>query len=407
MIELPLGFKRIIMQTRNKNTKRKPTQNQSSNRRPKNNSKKSSLDPRKLIQTAAPVKLIKSETREFSSLPIDSAIYRNIQQMGFVSMTEIQDRTFTELLEGRDLIGIANTGTGKTAAFLIPTMQRLLSSPKKFQTLVVVPTRELALQVMDEFKKLSNGLGLKAACFIGGTNIESDRKQLIKTNDFIVATPGRLLDLKQRGYVRLENVEVLVLDEFDKMLDMGFIRDIRSIVDALRNRKQTLLFSATKDPKQTKLISEFVMDPFVVEVSTGDTSSKNVEQDIIRVNEGQDKFQLLLDLLKKADCEKAILFTETKHLANRLSKKLNSSGIKSDQIHGNKSQNYRVNALEKFRKGSIQVLVATDVAARGIDINNVTHVINYQMPRDFDTYIHRVGRTGRAGKTGNAYTFVD
>lgn len=374
-----------------------------------NSAKKSTLNPDLLIQQAviSPVKAIAVETR-FEDMNIHQRIKVNIRKMGFVSPTEIQDKTFDKLTEGANLIGIANTGTGKTGAFLIPILENLLrNNENRFQSLIIVPTRELALQVYDEFKKLSEGLKLRAACYIGGTNIEKDIRSLNNRFDLIIGTPGRLLDLRNRGNLKLGQFEVLVLDEFDKMLDMGFIRDIRELINAMKQRKQTLLFSATKDPKQERIINEIVKDPFIVKIDSGDQSSKNVTQDIIKVKEGQDKYNLLLELLSGKDFEKVILFTETKHLANRLSKKLNNSGIQSDQIHGNKSQNYRVNALDKFKKGSIKVLVATDVAARGIDVNNVSHVINYQMPKDFDTYIHRVGRTGRAGKTGMAYTFVD
>jgi ATP-dependent RNA helicase RhlE len=374
-----------------------------------NNAKKSTLNPNLLIQQAviSSVKSITVETR-FEDMALHVQLKTNIQKMGFVSPTEIQDKTFDKLVEGANLIGIANTGTGKTGAFLIPILENLLRNrDNKFQSLIIVPTRELALQVYDEFKKLSEGLKLRVACYIGGTNVEKDVRSLSNYFDLVIGTPGRLLDLRNRG-LKTDRFEVLVLDEFDKMLDMGFIRDIRQIVGGMKQRKQTLLFSATKDPKQQTIISEIVSNPFIVEINSGDQSSKNVEQDIIKVQQGEDKFKLLMDLLNQNnDYNKVILFTETKHLANRLSKRLNESGVKSDQIHGNKSQNYRVNALDKFKNGSIRVLVATDVAARGIDVNNVSLVINYQVPKDFDTYIHRVGRTGRAGKTGTAYTFVD
>lgn len=396
--------------SKNKGTSLNHNRNRMSNQRNQSNSaKKTTLNPDLLIQQAviSTVKTTAVETR-FEDMNIQPGIKANIQKMGFVSPTEIQDKTFDKLIEGADLIGIANTGTGKTGAFLIPILENLLRNREHgFQSLIIVPTRELALQVYDEFQKLSQGLKLRAACYIGGTNIEKDIRSLNNKFDVIIGTPGRLLDLRNRGCLKLGQFEVLVLDEFDKMLDMGFIRDIRELINGMKQRKQTLLFSATKDPKQERIITEIVKDPFIVEIHSGDKSSKNVTQDIIKVQEGQDKYNLLLNLLNGKDFEKVILFTETKHLANRLSKKLNNSGIKSDQIHGNKSQNYRVNALEKFKNGGIRVLVATDVAARGIDVNNVSHVINYQVPKDFDTYIHRVGRTGRAGKTGMAYTFVD
>lgn len=394
----------------NKRTSIRTNRTRVAGQQPRNNAaKKSTLNPELLIQQAvAPsVKAITVETR-FEEMDLQPQLKINILKMGFVSPTEIQDKTFDKLVDGANLIGTANTGTGKTGAFLIPILENLSRSKEnRFQSLIVVPTRELALQVYDEFKKLSEGLKVRAACYIGGTNIEKDIRSLNNHFDLVIGTPGRLLDLRNRGNLKLGRFEVLVLDEFDKMLDMGFIRDIRELISGMKHRRQTLLFSATKDPKQQTIINEIVANPFMVEIHSGDKSSKNVEQDIIRVPEGQDKFKLLLDLLADKDFDKVILFTETKHLANRLSKKLNNSGVKSDQIHGNKSQNYRVNALDKFKNGSIRVLVATDVAARGIDVNNVSLVVNYQLPKDFDTYIHRVGRTGRAGKTGIAYTFVD
>lgn len=399
------------MQTTSIN-KRKPARTnhtRPSGQQRNNTSKKSTLNPNLLIQQAeAPsIKAITVETL-FEEMQLQPQLKANIQKMGFVSPTEIQDKTFDKLVEGANLIGIANTGTGKTGAFLIPILENLLrNNDDRFQSLIIVPTRELALQVYDEFKKLSEGLKLRAACYIGGTNVEKDVRSLNNYFDLIIGTPGRLLDLRNRGSLKTNRFEVLVLDEFDKMLDMGFIRDIRELISGMKQRKQTLLFSATKDPKQQTIINEIVKNPFIAEIHSGDQSSKNVEQDIIRVEEGQDKFKLLLDLLENPDFDRVILFTETKHLANRLAKKLNGAGVKSDQIHGNKSQNYRVNALEKFKNGTIRVLVATDVAARGIDISNVSLVVNYQLPKDFDTYIHRVGRTGRAGKTGMAYTFVD
>jgi len=382
----------------------------SGNRQRNKTPKKSTLDPNLLVQKATVVASERTITvaTKFEDMQLQFQLKSNIQKMGFVSPTEIQDKTFDRLVEGANLIGIANTGTGKTGAFLIPILENLLrNKDQKFQSLIVVPTRELALQVYDEFKKLSEGLKLRAACYIGGTNIEKDIRSLNNYFDLVIGTPGRLLDLCNRGNLKLGRFEVLVLDEFDKMLDMGFIRDVRELINGMKQRRQTLLFSATKDPKQQTIINEIVTNPFLVEIHSGDSSSKNVDQDIIRVQEGQDKYRLLLDVLANPGFDKVILFTETKHLANRLSQKLIDSGITSDRIHGNKSQNYRINALDKFKNGSIRVLVATDVAARGIDVNNVALVVNYQLPMDFDTYIHRIGRTGRAGKTGTAYTFVD
>lgn len=367
------------------------------------------LNPEVFIQQAVAPLINQTVVRtRFENLDLDSSLKTNIQKMGFISPTEIQEKTLQGLVEGKSLIGIANTGTGKTGAFLIPILERLLrNKDTQIQSLVIVPTRELALQVYAEFCKLSEGLKIRAACYIGGTNVEKDVRNLQNHAHLVIGTPGRLLDLADRRALSMDRFEVLVLDEFDKMLDMGFVRDIRKLVNGMSSRKQTILFSATKDPKQQAVINEIVTNPVVIEIHSGDKSSKNVDQDIIRVFDGQDKYLLLLNLLKDKGFDKVILFTETKHQANKLAKKLNDSGIKSDQIHGNKSQNYRINALGKFKNGSIRVLVATDVAARGIDVNDVSLVVNYQAPADFDTYIHRVGRTGRAGKTGTAYTFVD
>ncbi|MBD3636614.1 MAG: DEAD/DEAH box helicase [Crocinitomicaceae bacterium] len=370
---------------------------------------KSNLDPQRLIQRSEVLetKAYKA-SRKFEQMDLHNGIQSNLRKMGFEYPTEIQERTFDDLYNKRDLIGIANTGTGKTCAFLLPIIQHFLVNPeRKVPALIIVPTRELALQVEDEFKKLTKGLGLRISCHIGGTSVNADIDRLQRKNDVIVGTPGRLLDLLNRGNLRLNTTETLVLDEFDRMLDMGFIKDIRSIVRMLKNRKQTMLFSATLNPGQKSIIREMVQNPVEVHVSKGNSTTKNVEQDIIKVPNGGNKFDLLVNLLNNAGFEKVILFTETKRLADRLSKRLNKSGITADQIHGNKSQNYRLKALSRFKRGNIRILVATDVAARGVDIENVSHVINYQMPRDFDTYIHRIGRTGRAGRTGIAFTFVD
>lgn len=383
--------------------KKRPQQNKS------NRKIKSTINPNRLIQEAQEEKASKyMAIKSFNEMDLHPQLKSNLKQMGFINPTEIQEKTYQHLLLKHNLIGLANTGTGKTGAFLIPILHNLLDqNQKNFKTLIIVPTRELALQVQDEFKKLSRGLNLSVSCHIGGTSVSADVSSLKRHNDVIIGTPGRLLDLMNRGNLKLASMQTLVLDEFDRMLDMGFIQDIRRIVNSMKSREHTMLFSATMDPKQRSLINEMVKDPVQVSVSNGDSTSKNVAQDIIRVPEGADKFNMLLKLLTGDGFNKVILFAETKRLADRLSKKLNQSGIKADQIHGNKSQNYRVKALDKFKKGNIKVLVATDVAARGVDVVNVSHVINYQLPNDYDTYIHRIGRTGRAGKQGSAFTFVD
>ena len=370
----------------------------------------STIDPQMLInkpETDIQESVDFIPSHSFKEMPIDVNLKVNLLNKGFINPTQIQEETFKHLIAGTDLIGIANTGTGKTGAFLIPIIHKLLTAPRSFQSLVVVPTRELALQVEEEFKVLSNGLGLHCASFIGGTSINKDFAQLRRKNVLIIGTPGRLLDLSNRGALKLHEISTLVLDEFDMMLDMGFKHDIMKMIEAMPGRKQTMLFSATIDKTQQSLIKKLVNNPIEVKVSSGLTTSDQVEQDIIRIQAGDDKFEIMLNMIEKDDFNRVLVFTETKHQANRVSKKLNDSGIASDQIHGNKSQSYRNNALLRFKNGNIKVLVATDVAARGIDVSDVSHVINYQLPLSFDSYIHRIGRTGRAGKPGKAYTFID
>lgn len=250
-------------------------------------------------------------------------------------------------------------------------------------------------------------MGMHSATFIGGTNINSDLPKLERKLQVIVGTPGRLLDLSDRRVLDLRKVNTLVLDEFDRMLDMGFVLDVNKLVNRIGARDQTLLFSATLEPGQKKLIDGLLSNPVEVKVSTGATTNENIEQQTIRVPEGQDKFDVLADLFANPELEKVILFTETKRLADRLAKKLIQAGIKAGQIHGDKSQNFRNRMIEEFKSGDIRVLVATDVAARGIDVADVSHVINYQLPMTMDAYIHRIGRTGRAGKVGHAITFVN
>lgn len=370
--------------------------------------KKSTLNPALLVKKAsyAEVKEYRSE-RLIADLPISPNLKECLISKGFRRPTEIQDKTLKLLLEKRDLLGIAQTGTGKTGAFLIPIIEQLLEHKQKSFALVMVPTRELAIQVEEEFQSMANGLGIYSACFIGGTNINRDISKLRRTTHVIIGTPGRLLDLANRKDLNLTRFNTLVLDEFDRMLDMGFIHDVKRIMGMMHKRKHTLLFSATIDKTQEALISDILTNPVTVKVSSGDTTGDHIDQDIIRLKQGEDKFKVLLDMVSDNDFQKVLLFEETKHKANRLCGKLNKAGISSDQIHGNKSQNARQRALNSFKQGKIKVLVATDVAARGIDVSDVTHVINYQVPMTFDSYIHRIGRTGRAGKSGIAFTFVD
>jgi len=393
------------------NRSNRPTDKPGNNRRPMRSGsrrKKSTLNPTLLVSKASgnEVKEYISE-RVYNDLPISPNLKECLHRKGFKRPTEIQDRTLEALMDGRDMLGIAQTGTGKTGAFLIPIIEKLLENRRKSYALVVVPTRELATQVEEEFSSMTKGLGMQSTVFIGGTNINRDLQNLRRPNNIIIGTPGRLLDLSTRKALDFSRFNTLVLDEFDRMLDMGFVHDVKRIIGAMRQRQQTMLFSATMDRTQESLIGDILSNPLTVKVSQGNTTGDNIDQDIIRMSNGDDKFKVLLNMVTDEAYEKVLLFEETKHKASRLCKKLNSAGIASDQIHGNKSQNARQRALNSFKQGQIKVLVATDVAARGIDVSDVTHVINYQIPMTFDSYIHRIGRTGRAGKTGKAFTFVD
>ncbi len=370
--------------------------------------KVSTLDPTLLVKEARQYAEEKAflSNRRMSDLPISNSLKQTLARKGYERPTEIQDRTLETLLQGRDLLGIAQTGTGKTGAFLIPIIEQLLHEHIKPFALVVVPTRELALQVEEEFKSMTKGLGLYSACFIGGTNINRDLQNLRRPSHVVIATPGRLLDLVNRRAISLGKFRTLVLDEFDRMLDMGFIRDVNRILEGMKERRHTMLFSATLDKSQQSLINGILRDPVTVKVSSSDRGGDDIDQEVIKVQPGEDKFILLYNMLSQNDFTKVLLFEETKHRVSRLCQKLNKAGIQADQIHGNKSQNARQNALKAFKQGNIQVLVATDVAARGLDVSDVSHVINYQVPQTHNGYIHRIGRTGRAGKMGKAYTFV-
>lgn len=397
----------------NRNTNTRPPANQRRNTRPtgrpgQNKKKESKLDPNLLIKKAEPSgqEGFRSET-PFSSVNLNASLLRNIEAKGYESMTNIQEQAIPSLMDRRDLLGISNTGSGKTGAFLIPIIEHAKLDPQNFTALIVTPTRELALQIEEEFKSLSKGMNLYSNTFIGGTNINSDFKALSRKLHVIVGTPGRLLDLSNRKLLHLNRVNTLVLDEFDRMLDMGFVHDVKKLVNLMTKRSQTMLFSATLEPGQKALIDGLLNNPVEIKVNTGGTTSENVDQEVIHVPEGKNKFDILADLFRGNDLEKVIIFTETKRLADKLSKQLNQSGIKSGLIHGNKSQNFRNRTIDEFKTGVTRVLVATDVAARGIDVADVTHVINYQLPMSMDSYIHRIGRTGRAGKTGTAITFAN
>ncbi len=340
----------------------------------------------------------------FKDFPIDAALKRSIEAKNYQAPTPIQDRAIMHVLKGLDLVGIANTGTGKTAAFLIPLIDKVIRQNREM-TLILVPTRELAIQIDEELKGFARGMGIYSVCCVGGASIVKQIGELRRRHNFIIGTPGRVKDLIERRMIRLADFRTLVLDEADRMLDMGFIGDIRYITALLPKERQTLFFSATLSSEVEKLIKEFLREPVRISVKTGDTA-KNVDQDVVRVKTGE-KLDVLHNMLNQKDFSKVLVFARTKHGAERLSRELLQRGFKAESIHGNKSHSNRQRALRSFKGNALQVLVATDVAARGLDIADVSHVINFDLPATYDDYVHRIGRTGRGTKKGKALTFID
>ncbi|HEX3864041.1 MAG TPA: DEAD/DEAH box helicase [Stellaceae bacterium] len=348
----------------------------------------------------------------FEEMDLIEPILRALKQEGYTTPTPIQAQAIPPLLAGHDLLGIAQTGTGKTAAFALPILQQLAaakpegSRQKTARCLVLTPTRELALQIADSFRAYGRHLGLRTAVIFGGVGQNPQVAQMARGVDILVATPGRLLDLIAQRHVRLDGVEVLVLDEADRMLDMGFIHDVKKLVAMAQHRRQALLFSATMPPDITRFAAAILRDPIRVEVTPPATTVEIIDQRVIFVERG-DKRELLSTLLRDPALSRVLVFTRTKHTANRLAEQLNGVGFPAEAIHGNKSQGARQRALEAFRAGKLQVLVATDIAARGIDIDGITHVVNYELPNVPDTYVHRIGRTARAGAGGTAISLCD
>jgi superfamily II DNA/RNA helicase len=371
----------------------------------KKNEKK--LDPMLFIKKAdvsiAEDKFI-SEVK-FSDYNISDRLKRNILDHGYTDPTEIQSKAIPEILNGNDIIGIANTGTGKTAAFLI-TLINKAEIDKNQRTLIVVPTRELAKQIDDEFRLFSKGTNLKCVSATGGLSIRSQIYALRHRPHFVIGTPGRLKDLIQQKELNLSMFQNIVLDEVDRMVDIGFINDIKFIVSQLPIKRQSLFFSATVDSKTKEILRNFVKNPVTVSAKLQETA-ENIEQDIIKVSKYESKIDVLHNLISQPGFDKVIIFGKTKWGMEKLTKLLIERGFRASAIHGNKSQNQRQRALQEFKDGKIQVLIATDVASRGLDIEDVTHVINYDPPTDYQDYIHRIGRTGRAGKSGIALTFVE
>jgi len=365
------------------------------------------IDPNKFINKAvAPVEEVPFVPEHtFVDFGFDQRLQFNIDSHGYVLPTPIQDCAIPSVVEGRDLIGLANTGTGKTAAFLLPTIQRMLHKQAK-RCLILIPTRELAIQIEEEFRMFAKGLGLYASLVVGGASVNKQQAQLARRPQFIIATPGRLKDLLENYGLKLDDFDVLVLDEADRMLDMGFIRDIRAIMSHIPEQRQTLFLSATITPDIEQLITTILKDPVTVSVRKGETSD-HVEQDVVRIDGGkEEKEAKLVELLADPEFKKVLIFGETKWGVQRLADRLAKRGLKVAAIHGNKSQPQRQKALSDFKAERVQALIATDVAARGLDIPNVSHVINYDPPKQYEDYVHRIGRTGRAGQMGKALTFV-
>ena len=387
----------------------KPSKRRSFNRRKKKPAKKG-IDITKYINKNVVDE--KPEVYEaqhrFLDFDIHKRLKKQIAKRGYKTPTEIQDKAIPHILEHHDLIGLAGTGTGKTAAFLVPIIHQLIESPKNLHALVVTPTRELANQINDEFVALTRGMKLFATTLIGGTSVNKSVRELRRNNHVIIGTPGRLIDMAERGALKMSAFQVLVLDEFDRMLDMGFSEDVKKINDQMAGKEQTLLFSATIDPSQKSLIGSFTDEPVEVKAGKGPQFTKAIAQDVVRIPEGKKKMEVLTELVAEEieNGEKIILFCETKRKSDEVMRALRLSKVRADVIHGDKTQAFREKVLRKFKKGATQVLVATDVVARGIDVSDVTLVINNEPPQSYNDYIHRIGRTGRAGKTGRALTLI-
>ncbi len=344
----------------------------------------------------------------FDSLQLHHDLLKGIHDLGFLRPTPIQAQAIPAILAGRDVIGCAQTGTGKTAAFVLPILHRLLKRPGRvhIRALIIAPTRELALQSMEHLKSLSRYVPLKGAAIFGGVPMEPQISALSRGVDIISATPGRLLDHIYSGRINFVDLEVLVLDEADRMLDMGFLPDITKIISLLPPKRQNLLFSATMPPEILKLSHEILTNPVMIQIGPRSTPPVGIRQAIYPVPRHL-KVDLLAELLRLEGTTSALVFTRTKHYADRLNDLLQRRGFKVSVLHGDRSQSQRLRALDQFRRGRSQVLVATDIAARGIDIDDITHVVNYDVPHSPEDYVHRIGRTARAEATGDAFTLVD
>lgn len=373
----------------------------SSKRRPA----KAYIHPSRFVQAAKPRDAeVYVPTNQFADFDVHEKIKANTAAKGLHTPTAIQDQSIPHGLKGADVVGIANTGTGKTIAFAIPVLDKLINDPNA-NALIMAPTRELAQQIEDEFRVIGRSTGLHGALLIGGTPMGPQLRDLRSNPRIVIGTPGRIKDHIERRTLNISKFNIVVLDEVDRMLDMGFINDMTEILGQLATPRQSFFFSATMEPKVASLIQKFTDEVVTISVKTGETSD-NVEQDIIAYQTAHDKMLQLHNLLADEKVVKALVFDETQRSVERLSNELMERGFKTDAIHGGKSQGQRQRALNKFKKNEVKILVATDVAARGIDVADITHVINFAEPQAYEDYIHRIGRAGRAGRLGYAYTFV-
>lgn len=364
------------------------------------------IHPDKFINKtpAEHVEVVYEPKHSFADFGFEKRIADNVSKAGYTVPTRVQDEAIPLVLAGKDVIALANTGSGKTAAFVLPMIQAMSKNRAKM-ALVITPTRELAEQVNNEFRKFSTGMGIYSTLCVGGLNIRNQIRELKRGPQVVIGTPGRLKDLLNQKYLKLDQVNTLVLDEVDRMLDMGFIKDIEYLIERLHADRQTLCFSATITREIDALLGKMLKNPVKVSVRTSETG-EHIEQDIIRVGSKEEKYHKLKEMLSEDRFEKVLIFGEMKHSVQRLANALSADGFPAEAIHGNKSQPQRQRALKAFREGKVNILVATDVAARGLDIPNVSHVINFDQPNSHEDYVHRIGRTGRAGSKGQAYTFI-
>jgi superfamily II DNA/RNA helicase len=381
----------------------KPKYNQRSSNKPKHGQY---INPLKFVKAAIPA--IEEDKyvalNRFQDFDINPILKHNLEINGYSEPTPIQDQTIPAALSGKDVIGVAHTGTGKTAAFAVPLLHALMSDRTK-RALIMAPTRELAQQIDVECARIARSSGLRSAVLIGGSPMGRQLSDLKYNPQIIIGTPGRIKDHLERKSLNLATIDIVVLDEVDRMLDMGFINDMRKILGEITHDKQSYFFSATLDAKVRELAGTFAKDPVTIMLKTADTSD-NINQDVVQYDSSHDKLDKLHDALIQTEVQKVIVFEETKRGADRLGKELVLRGFQAASIHGGKSQGQRQRALKQFKDNQVNVLVATDVAARGIDVIDITHVINYSIPHTYEDYIHRIGRAGRAGKLGNALTFV-